>query len=962
MLKVKWQILIFLFLGTNVLLAQKQANLWYFGEYAGIDFNGGSPKALTNSAMKADEGCASISDGNGKLLFYTNGVNVWNSSHKIMPNGSGLNGNISSTQCCIVPLPSNPNIFYLFTVDCSENRFAKGLCYSVIDLRAQGGLGDVTTKNINLMSPACEKVTACHRKDYNEYWIVTHKWNSDSFYSFRLTASGISGSPVISRAGDVITEFLNDRGTGAGYMKISSDGKKLAAASHESGTMEIFNFDDATGRVTSRIFKVKKNDFTYGVEFSSNSKRLYLSAYNDGIYQYDVSTSVTALIQKSETKIYPLGQTLAQPGALQLAPDHKIYVAIFNANALDVISDPDAKGTACNYTAAAVSLNYHISSMGLPDFIKPFFHPSIVYTDTCLGSITSFSMSDTVGVDSVQWSFGDTVNNSSTSFTPKHYYAAAGKYLIKLVGYVSGHKDSVKQFISISPPPLVNLGGTRTICGSDSMQLDAYCPGCSYHWQDGSAGSFIVADRPGKYWVQVKRGQCIVSDTAIVSGIQRPELKLGRDTLLCAGQMLILRSGYSGQMSCRWQDGSTADSLAVHSSGKYRLTVRNYCGAASDSINVYYVRPPEIHFGGDTLICGKPDFWLNAAADSASYLWQDNSRNFRFHVTHFGEYTVKVKNHCGYAEKTITVRPKNPLYVFLGKDTDLCAGTKLILRATTPNANTYLWQDGSTDSSYMVEKPGKYFVMVQNSCGYATDTINIDYTNPPAAHFGKDTLVCGVKEFRLDASSDKAEYLWQDGSRQPYFQVEAPGTYSVLIKNHCGTVRRTIHVRENDFPVVFLGNDTTVCDSFVLTAHAPATGYRYRWQNGSHERQLEVTASGAYSVSVSNECGTARDTIHVTVELCECPMYMPNSFTPNGDGINDVFRPSSCVPKQYVMRIYNRWGEQLFETSDINTGWDGRFEGEAVPEGAYMYVISGAKKSGGFFNRSGVVYVFVPSR
>jgi gliding motility-associated-like protein len=91
-------------------------------------------------------------------------------------------------------------------------------------------------------------------------------------------------------------------------------------------------------------------------------------------------------------------------------------------------------------------------------------------------------------------------------------------------------------------------------------------------------------------------------------------------------------------------------------------------------------------------------------------------------------------------------------------------------------------------------------------------------------------------------------------------------------------------------------------------------------------------------------------------------LYTPNTFTPNDDGINETFKPGTCNPKEYVMRIFNRWGEELFETSDINTGWDGRFEGALVPEGAYLYTIRGANKSSGFFNKSGIVYVLLPKR
>lgn len=948
---------------SNSALAQKQANVWCFGDGAGVDFNSGKPVAFS-CAMTSTEGCASIADANGKLLFYSNGVTVWDRSNMTMPNGRGLYGHTSSTQSCIiVPLPGNNRIFYLFTVDCWENGFRHGLCYSIVDMNANGGMGDVVSKNIPLLSPTCEKVTACQRMDRNEYWIVTHKWNSDSFYTFRLSSAGITGLPVISRTGDVIKDYFGDMGTAIGYMKISSDGKKLAAASHESGSCELFNFDDATGKVGSRIFKTQfSQKFTYGLEFSPNSKKLYLTVDDYGIFQYDISVPLQSVIQNSKTRIYPLDTNiLFQPGALQLSPDHKIYIAVSNAHSLDAIESPDAGGLMCRYKPGAVSLGSSKCYLGLPDFIKPFFHPAVTAIDTCYGSNTRFSLSDTVGIDSVFWNFGDS-SSISRAYSPAHQYSRPGLYMIKLVGYASGHKDSVRRAVNINLPPETQLDTMYTICGDDSIQIDAYCEDCSYHWSDSSEGSFIATTVPGKYWVRITRGQCVITDSTIVRKLPKPKVKLGKDTLLCYGETMLLKPHISYAIQRSWQDGSSADSLLVGRPGRYVMTVSNNCGTASDTINVHYIHPPQLHFGTDTFICGKPDFWLDATSDSAIYAWQDGSNSPKMHVTAAGKYAVTVKNHCGTISRSINIKPKNPIYIELGRDTDLCEGASLVLHAKVPNAVNYLWQDGSTDSVYTVSRAGWYRVQLSNSCSQAADSIYVDYTHPPGPHFGNDTLVCGLSEFTLDATSDKAAYFWNDGSREPRYTVTGSGTYSVVVKNHCGTARRTIRVKMSYPPSVFLGNDTTICDSTVLTAGQAGDGYTYRWQDGSKGRQLKISASGQYSVSVSNECGTVRDSITIKVEQCECPLYTPNSFTPNGDGLNETFKPSSCDPKEYVMRVFNRWGELLFESNDINTGWNGTFEGSAVPEGAYLYTIHGANKSSGFFNKSGIVYVLLPKR
>ena len=144
----------------NVGFAQNEANIWYFGENAGLDFNSGTPMTLLDGALDTAEGCASISDISGSLLFYTDGITVWNQNHDVMLNGSGLNGHPSSTHSAIiVPKPQSSNIYYIFTVDFEAG--SNGLQYSEVDMALDSGLGGITSnKNILLHTPSTEKITA----------------------------------------------------------------------------------------------------------------------------------------------------------------------------------------------------------------------------------------------------------------------------------------------------------------------------------------------------------------------------------------------------------------------------------------------------------------------------------------------------------------------------------------------------------------------------------------------------------------------------------------------------------------------------------------------------------------------------------------------------------------------------------------------------------------------------------
>ena len=180
----------------NLVFSQGEANIWYFGGNAGLDFNSGSPVAITNGQLTTNEGCATISNSLGQLLFYTDGIAVYDKLHQVMPNGTGLLGHPSSTQSAIiVPNPVNTNIYYIFTTDFEG--YSNGLNYSVVDITLNGGLGDVTSqKNALLKTPICEKLTAIKNEAANEYWVVSHGYGNNEFCSYRVTAAGVIISQI----------------------------------------------------------------------------------------------------------------------------------------------------------------------------------------------------------------------------------------------------------------------------------------------------------------------------------------------------------------------------------------------------------------------------------------------------------------------------------------------------------------------------------------------------------------------------------------------------------------------------------------------------------------------------------------------------------------------------------------------------------------------------------------------
>lgn len=186
---------------------QKQANNWYFGKYAGLDFNSGQPELISNDMFTALGSCSAISDKYGNFLFTTNGEQIWNSEKRVMLNGSAINGDKRSGQgSLILQKPGSVNLYYVFTTTFADGNLGDfGLYYSVVDMNLDSGLGRVTDeKNILLFEAwdAAEKIVACKHENGEDIWVITRKFHEDGFAAFLLTSEGLNTNAIFSPAID----------------------------------------------------------------------------------------------------------------------------------------------------------------------------------------------------------------------------------------------------------------------------------------------------------------------------------------------------------------------------------------------------------------------------------------------------------------------------------------------------------------------------------------------------------------------------------------------------------------------------------------------------------------------------------------------------------------------------------------------------------------------------------------
>ncbi len=348
---------------------------------------------------------------------------------------------------------------------------------------------------------------------------------------------------------------------------------------------------------------------------------------------------------------------------------------------------------------------------------------------------------------------------------------------------------------------------------------------------------------------------------------------------------------------------------------------------------------PELSIGKDTSLCYGDSIVLAAPAGFLNYLWNTGSTQDSITVSETGNYSVEIEDEYGcFAQDTINILINPEVAVNLGPDHLVCEGDSVVLDAGASYVS-YLWQDGSSQEDFVAKQSGIYWVEVMDNldCS-ASDTVYIEVVDPPVIYLGPDSIICEGESILLDPGPGFASYQWQDGSTQQEFLASETGIYWVEVANAPGcTSSDTTYLEVIQLPSLSIGNDTTVCEEFEIILDA-GNGYDYYdWQDGSQSQTYLADQPGLYWVFVELSGCAQGDSILITEE-CPSLIWFPNSFTPNGDGRNDIFAPVWDHVEQYNLTIFNRWGALVFESKSIEFGWDGKFNGDPSPTGVYVFV------------------------
>ena len=399
-------IIICVFFNINI-FAQKERNMWYFGDSVGIDFNFVIPHLLIDGNLRSLEGCATISDSAGNLLFYTNGITVWNKLHQVMPNGILINDpnydyvKTITQNSLIIPFPTHPSYYYLFTLSLDFSLpFYSGvvtLKYSLINMNLDNGNGDIIfdKKNIQLSTNnLTEQLFGVKHGNGLDWWVLTHEFDSDVFNEYLITSYGIEG-PFIQNIGSVHggLQGVDD----VGQMTINPQGNKLCIVA--SNVVDLFDFDRCTGKLNNWKCLDSYNPYAvtlhYGCAFSPDGNILYVTFFDynhqhSKIFQFNVASND---VLQSKFEIWSAPDTLNTfvAGQYQLGPDDNIYIAtaypdtsniydIINKS-LGVINNPDSLGFKCNLIPYSFNIERKSISYSLPNF--PNYNLMALVGSTC---------------------------------------------------------------------------------------------------------------------------------------------------------------------------------------------------------------------------------------------------------------------------------------------------------------------------------------------------------------------------------------------------------------------------------------------------------------------------------------------------------------------------------------------------------------------------------------------------
>jgi len=875
--------------------SQGETANWYFGNGAGLHFNNdGSVSVLTDGRLNTLEGCTTISDNEGDLLFYTDGITVYNRNHSIMENGTRLYGDPSSTQSAlIIPKPEDSNIFYIFTVDTTSGDIDidpdYGLNYSIVDMSQNSGNGAVIKKNIPLLEDSSEKITGVIKDCSNKsIWLLTLASETgevgyfNTFHAFEINETGVVTTAIKSIFSDL--ELYDPRG----YLKLSADGTKIASA-NATGGLYIYNFDSDTGIVSNqqKIELPIDNYVPYGVEFSQSNQYLYVHSYNDlapeiltghtsSLLQFDLSAvNIAASQEILDTK--PIYR-----GALQLASNGKIYRTISTnyiegTSFLGVINNPDKKGVDTNYSHNSVSLNGKFATQGLPPFIQSFFN-----------KIDLIKNPDNTTSSSQEICEGEELILEGKEIAGATYAWSLDN--IKIAG-------ETNYFYKISKTEAIDAGRYQLkIAPSDIRE----CP---------IIGEALIKVNPLPNTSTIDLTQCD-ADANPTDGITTINIEE------------VVKDDIDN-------DYFFYKTIADRNADIPIKTPKKYTNTKPNTETIYYkiINTSKCENFGELILNIKP---IDLTIEAPEYIYECNENTddtiiaatFELAIYAVNKYT-QPQNFIFYPTIEDAILEQNPL-----PDSFKTESVTIYGREENANQCKDIFElNLIVNPLPLIDLKSTYFV--------CTDDPNLTISGPD----GFDSY----NWLKIDTNSS------QEISSGKIATITEPGTYSLKVStiyiqngytSNCSDIK-TFEVLPSSIASIKNIEIKDISNSNTVEVFVLGNGnYEYsidgvNYQQSSFFENVLPGFTTVYIKDTKNDCGIVKTKISV--------IGYPKFFTPNGDNANNTWQiigVDGMFQANSKISIFNRYGNLITQITPTSNGWDGTSNGQPLPASNYWFKVN----------------------
>lgn len=600
-------------------------------------------------------------------------------------------------------------------------------------------------------------------------------------------------------------------------------------------------------------------------------------------------------------------------------------------------------GNGCAVQSDSVAVN----------FVPTFFADLSPDTMVCPGQSVTYTALP--GLTSVNWSNG-TTNSSQIvlSSTQTLSYTALNAQGCPVISDTISFDVRTLPVVDISSQPSV-------ICANDSVLLSVTAqPGVSYTWSPGGIdGDLLFVTTAGVYYVTGDDGYCPVVDSLAVTAHPNPPVTLGGNQQVCPGTSVTLTPSGAPYATYQWSDGSTGSSLSTTQPGSYQVSVSDgLCPLVSDIAVISNFSPVDPQAFSDTVVCAGQLVTLQSQPGYTAIVWNGTTAGATWTVSQPGQYsyTALDANQCPVTSNVVTVtHVAIPVPVIIALPPAICAGEASQLSVNAESGVTYLWAPGGqTNTGFSTQQPGWYYVTATTTTAgcSATDSLELVASPDPQIELGQDVQVCCTPVVLNPQGGAGVTYVWSDGSIDEIRQVTASGTYQVTATNGAGcTATDAIQVTWHCLQLeATTAEDTLIIGNSTQLSVTPnySGDFSYVWTPGSSlDDSLDAgpvaqpIQSTLYSVvGIDQEYGCV-DTAWVRVSvLIPTDVAIPDAFTPNGDGLNDVFWPvvvSADQQRIIAFRVYNRWGQMIHDQPGMP--WDGTFNAMHQPVGTYMYYL-----------------------